>query len=271
MARDAAPRKDYAAIAAAKIRRPGEPPRAPRILVYGRNKKGKTTFAQSAPNVLSLDPDDQPEPTKAPLWPVNQWSDMNEAYQFLRAGKHEFEWAALDGITRMHNMALRFVMKQAQERSMDTQPIPIGIQHYGRANELVKTMLHNFHSLRTIGLVITAQERVVGVTELDDMDDEDASPASYQFIVDLSPRARAALNAMVDVTGRIYVVKGEFTRKVRRGGQVIEEEYTRQRRLWIAPEDQLETGYRSDHVLPDFITNPTVNKVVRALREGVTK
>jgi hypothetical protein len=266
-----APRKDYAAIAAKRIRRPGEPPRAPRILVYGRNKKGKTTFAETAPNVLSLDPDDQPTATKAHLWPIESWPDVNEAYQFIRSGKHEYEWVNLDGITRLHNMALRWVMKQAEERNLDSQPVQTGIQHYGRANEMIKGMLHNFHSLRQIGLVITAQERVVGVTELDEMDDDDATPASFQFIVDLSARARSTLNAMVDLTGRIYVVKGEFTRKVRRGGEVVTEEYTRQRRLWISPEDQYETGYRSDHVLPDYIENPTIAKVVRAMREGVVK
>jgi hypothetical protein len=266
-----APRKDYTAIASQRIIHPGTgEARMPRILVYGRNKKGKSRFACTAPNVLVLDPDDNPN-LSADRWPIDRWDDINEAYSFLRSGKHQYEWVALDGITRMHNMALRWVMRQAEERNLDSQPVQTGIQHYGRANEMIRGVIHNFHAMRNLGIIFTAQERVVGVTELDDLDDDDATPASYQFIADLSPRARTALNAVVDLTGRIYVVKGEFTRKVRRKGEVVVEEYTRERRLWIGPEEQYETGYRSDHVLPDFIPNPTVVRVVRAMREGVVK
>lgn len=257
--------KDYGALAKQRIRQPGEGPRMPRILVYGRNKKGKTHFGNTAPNVLVLDPDDQPKALR-PLWPINKWEDVNEAYLFLRSGKHDYKWISIDGITKIYSLALRWVMHQAEERSLDKQPIQVGIQHYGKANEKIKEMLHNFHSLRDIGIVITAQEKMVGVMEMDDMDDEDATPIGYQYIVDLPKGARSALNAMVDMTGRIYVVKGEFTKKVKGKGEVA---YTRQRRLLIGVDDMYETGYRSEHELPDYLSDPTVNKVVRAMKEGV--
>lgn len=266
--------KDYSALAKQRIRQPEtDQPRMPRLLVYGRNKKGKTHFGNTAPDVLSIDPDDQPEALR-PLWPVSQWSDLNDAYLYLRSGDHPYKWINLDGATKMYSYALRFVMKQSEERAkaMDRQPDQIGKQHYGRANQLFETMLHNFHSLRDIGIVITAQEKMVGVVEIDEnTDDDDYEPTSYQYIVNLPKGARGILNAMVDMTGRIYVVTGDFTRRIKVDGKRVTEEYTKQRRLLIGVNDMYETGYRSNHSLPDVIEDPTVSKVVRALRTGVIK
>jgi hypothetical protein len=265
---------DYAKIAQQKIRMPDDDrPRMPRLLVYGRNKKGKTHFGNTAPDVLSIDPDDQPEALR-PLWPVNQWEDLNEAYLYLRSGKHPYKWINLDGVTRMYSFAMRFVRRESAERAaaMDKQPEMKKIQQYGKANDVFEKMLHNFHSLRNLGIVITAQEKMVGVAEMDENpDDEDYEPTTYQYIVSLPKGARAPLNAMVDLTGRIYVVNGEFERRVKRNGERVIEEYTKQRRLLVGPNDMYETGYRSKFELPDVIIDPTVAKVVRALRTGVVK
>jgi hypothetical protein len=81
--------KDYNAIAASKIRRPSQSTRKPRILVYGRNKKARRVFAASAPDVLILDPEDGTEGlTKADpnVWPVNNWQEFDDAYQYLKRG-----------------------------------------------------------------------------------------------------------------------------------------------------------------------------------------
>lgn len=265
---------NYGEIAKQRIRMPDtDEPRMPRLLVYGRNKKGKTTFGNSAPDVLHIDPDDQPSALR-PTWPINRWEDLHEVYLYLKSGNHGYRWINLDGVTKIYSYAMRWVMRQSEERAaaMDKQPQLKGIQHYGRANEIFETMLHNFHSLRNIGIVITAQEKMVGVTELDDTtDDEDYTPTSYQYIVALPKGARAPLNAMVDLTGRIYVVRGEFSRRVKRNGKTTIEEYTKQRRLLIGPDEMYETGFRSEYPLPDIIEDPTVNRVVRALRTGVIK
>lgn len=273
MAKPVKSKKDYSAIARRVVRNPGDE-RAPRILVYGRNKKGKTHFGNTAPNVFVIDADDQPEAFK-PTWTINKWDDMNDIYLYLRGGDHPYEWISMDGLTRIYQYALKWVMNAAQEADITGKPVQVGKQHYGRANQKFQGMLDNFHSLRNMGIVFTAQEKMVGVNEMDDMDDEDATPVTYQYIVDLPKGARSAINAIVDMTGRIYVVKASpedpFTRKIRRNGEVVVEEYLRERRLLIGPDEMYETGYRSKHVLPDFIKNPTVAKVVRAMKEGVVK
>ncbi len=270
--------KNYEAIAASRIRKPSDSKRMPRFLIYGRQKKGKTRLSTTAPNVLILDPEEGTDhETKAnpDVWPITQWDDINEAYQFIRGGgkspitKEPYKWVSLDGGTRMGNMALRWVMNQEEERNLDRKPNQEGKQDYGRSNEMMKGMLHNFHALRHIGLIITAQERMVEVEDMGEQD-EDADAVTALFVPDLPKGARSAVNSIVDLVGRIYVVRGTFPKRFRdKNGNVVTKEVEGlQRRLWIGPHAQYDTGYRSGFTLPDYITDPTVPRIIQAMREG---
>lgn len=276
--------KDYAAIARAKIHRPGTG-RMPRYLVYGRNKKGKTRFCATAPDVLICDPEDGTiaETRLDPdVWPVTEWSDLDEIYNAVKGGLKSpktgqpYKWIALDGMTRMLSMAIDFVSRQQAERDLTRQPNQVDQRTYGQANRMIESMLHNFHSLRNVGLILTAQERIVEIENMEDLgDDDDASPSSYQYVPDLTKGARAPLNQIVDVIGRIYVVRGEFEvkKRVKQGDKIVIKTGTVnvQRRLFVGPHEMYDTGYRSGFTLPDFIKEPTVASLGRALREGKTE
>jgi hypothetical protein len=274
--------KNYGAIAKAKIVRPGEG-RMPRYLIYGRNKKGKTRFCATAPDVLIVDPEDgTAEETKLDpdVWPITSWNELDEVYNFIKGGGkspktgNPYQWVALDGMTRILTMAKDYIIGQQLERDLTKKPTDIDLRRvYGKANQLIESMLHNFHSLRGIGLIFTAQERVVEIEEMADMgDDSEATPSSYMYVPDLSPGARSPLNQVVDLIGRIYVVRGDFTvkRRVRVEGKIItrETETKLQRRLYISPHEMYDTGYRSGFELPEFLKDPTVASVNRAMREG---
>ena len=265
--------KDYAAIARARIQKPGTIKRAPRVLVYGRNKKGKTRFCSSAGDILIIDPETgTTHETKAnpDVWPIESWDDINDAYMFLKGSDHTYKWVALDGLTRITNMALRWVMNQEEERNLERKPGQVGKQDYGRSGEMVKGMLHNFHSLRDIGVIITAQERMREV-EASSEEDDDAGNASFVFVPDVPAGVRSSVNSIVDLIGRIYTVRGEFRKQYRdkATGKVITKEVTGiQRRLWVGPHNSYDTGYRSEFVLPDFIPEPTVPKLIQVMRNG---
>lgn len=278
--------KDYAALARSKISTAGTG-RMPRFLVYGRNKKGKTRFCASAPNVLICDPEDgtiAETKLKPDVWHITQWSDLDEVFHAVKSGVKSpitgepYKWIALDGMTRMLGMALDFVSGQQAERDLTRKPGQIDQRTYGQANRMIEATLHNFHSLRSVGLILTAQERVVEIENMEDSgNDDDATPASYMYVPDLTRGARAPLNQVVDVIGRIYVVRGEFTSKRRvRGadGKAVVKDVTTttQRRLFVGPHEMYDTGARTGYVLPDFIKEPTVASVMTAVREGkVTK
>lgn len=258
--------KDYDKIAKSKIRKPSAAPKKPpRILVYSRNKKGKTRFCATAPNVLIVDPEngtDRMTKLDPSVWPIEEWGELDEIYNFLRLKRHDYEWVALDPTTRIHGFSLKFVMGMAQERSLDTKPTLVQKQHYGQAGELTKEMLWKFHQL-PMGIIYTAQERQVDANTGDE--DEDSEDAVTMYVPDLPKGARAAVNSIVDVIGRLYVVNA--TVKVKRGSEIAEKE-VKQRRLWLESSIQYDTGYRSDFVLPSYLKNPTVPRLVELMSTG---
>lgn len=255
--------KDYQAIAASKITQPSKSTRPPRFLVYSRNKKGKTTFCTSPGQgkVLIIDPEDGTEGMvrKDPdVWHINSWADMDDPYQFLKQGKHNYTWVALDGLTKFSNMSLRFVMSQEEERDLTRKPGMVQKQDYGKAGELMKGMLNNYHAL-SMGVIFTCQERIIEVTDDPETDDEDAESTSVIYVPDLPKGVRGAANSIVDVIGRLYTVKLDHPKT---GEKVV------QRRLWVEPHVAFDTGYRSDYKLPPYVKGPTVPKLVQLLREG---
>jgi len=260
-------RKDYSEIARKKITSPsavakanGGAVRRPSILVYSRNKKGKTRFCLTAGKgkVLVVDPErgtDRFLKADPHVWHLESWEEIDDIYKFLRTGDHPYEWVAFDGTTRIANMALRFVTKRAEEADLNRKPGQVTQRDYGNAGELFKQMLYSFHAL-DIGVIYTAQERQIDGGEGED-EDEEVEVSNIQYVPDLPKGSRAALNSIVDVIGRIYTVKvhGED------GNEAIE------RRLWLAPSVAYDTGARSEYKLPPYLEKPTVPRLV-ALLEG---
>lgn len=264
--------KDYAAIAAANITRPSLRKRLPKFLIYSRNKKGKSTLSLTAPNVLVIDPEagtDEMRKKDPHVWHVGSWPEMEDIYGFIKSGakcpickgkdEHNFRWVAVDGLTRFHRYALHFVMKVEEEKSLDRQPGFVQQKDYGKANELVRAMMTNFHNLPQ-GVIYTAQERMIVEGEFADEDEEVENPTA-QFVPDLPKGIRSEANSIVDVIGRLYIVKTEV-----KGKEV------NQRRLWIGPSEVFDTGYRSDWgPLPDYIRNPSIPRLVNLIRTGSVK
>lgn len=251
--------KDYKAIAAKKIRKPGTRP--PRVLVYARNKKGKTHFGASAPKVLIIDPESGAEAVnpESDIWPVNTWTDLDEVYNYLKTeeASEKYEWVCVDGLTRLNNMALRHVMKMAEERDLERTPGLVDRRDYGKSGELMKGMLYNFHSL-PFGVVYTAQERQISASGGFD-EDEDIEESEVRYVPDLPNAVRNAVNGIVDVIGRIYTVRVDHPKKA--DTQVVV------RRLWIGPSDQLDTGGRKQFgMMPDYIKGPTIPKLIETLK-----
>lgn len=251
--------KDYAQIAAKYISRPADSKRRPNLLVYGRNKKGKTTFGISAgiDNTLVIDPEDGTDEmkTKNPhRWKISRWEELDDIYNYLRYSSHPYTWVCVDGLTRISNMSLKYIMRLQEEKTLDRTPNMVQLKDYGKANELMKDLLNRFHTL-PLGVVFTAQERQSAGG--DSEEDEEIAETPSIYIPDLPRGVRGSVNALVDVIGRIYVVgaQGEDGNKA-------------ERRLWIGDSVKYDTGFRSDYNLPDMIKDPTIPKLVRLMRTG---
>ena len=255
--------KDYAAIAKKRITRPADTQSRPCMLIYSRNKKGKTTFGISAgvDYTLVIDPERGTKEmrTKNPhVWNIEKWEEMDDVANFLRfvnrceacPTPHEFRWVCVDGLTKISNLALKYVMKVQEERTLDRIPGMVQQRDYGKAGELMKDMMNRFHAM-DLGVVFTAQERQVEGG--DSEEDEDVEDAASAYVPDLPKGVRGTVNSIVDVIGRLYVVRVDGKSE---------------RRLWIGESVKYDTGYRSDYVLPDVVKNPSIPKMVRLMRTG---
>lgn len=253
-------KKDWAKIAEGKTHKPGENMRK-RYLFYARNKVGKSTLGASGGKTLVIDPEGGTEELNdnSTVWPVYDWNDLTEVFQYLKAEGHKhYDWANLDGLTRMNNMALRFVMKQAEERDLERIPGMVDRRDYGKSGELMKGMLFNFHNL-PINLAFTAQERMEVPGEFDSVD-EDEEQAEARYVPDLPKGVRSSVNSIVSGIGRIYTVRIEDPKNA--------EKTITQRRLFIGNHDAYDTGFRSKHVLPDHLKNPTIPRLNHLIQHG---
>lgn len=252
--------KDYNAIARKRIHRPASIQRLPKLHIYGRQKKGKTTFSVSAgiDKTLVLDPEHGTDLMKAKnphVWPIDRWEDMDEAYNYIRGGDHQYEWISVDGLTKLSNMALKYTMRIQEERSIDRIPGMVQLKDYGKSGEVMKTMLDNFHNLK-YGVIFTSQERMQ--EGVDSEEDEDVESEGAEFVPDLPKGVRGHVNSLVDVIGRIYVAKVDQPDGSTKS----------QRRLWVGETLRYDTGARSDYSLPDMIKVPSIPKLVTLMESG---
>lgn len=265
--------QDYLAELKKKASRPADSDVLPKFLIYARNKKGKSTFCVSAgvENILVIDPErgtDLMKKKNPYRIQVDRWQDLDNVHGGARTGnlspaslglgKNEdpFEWLALDGMTKFNNLALRYIMGIREERSLDSKPGIVDRRDYNKSGELMKEMMTKFHNLG-MGVIFTAQEKMISMNTGDIEDDSDEPDESIYFAADLPPGVKGALNGIVDVIGRLYVIRVQ-----------IGEKLIPQRRLYIGPHEKYDTGYRSDWVLPNMIKNPTVPKLLTLIEDG---
>lgn len=250
--------KDYAAIAAKRIIRPAEVKRYPKFLIYARNKKGKTTFGLSAgvERTLVIDPERGTAEMRSKnpnVWPIERWEDYDDVYNYLRYSDHPYQWVVVDSLTKANNICLKHVMKTQEEKSLDRIPGFVQKSDYGKSGELMKDLLTRFHNM-PMGVVFTANERMEAAFDSEEDAEVDADENPVSYIPDLPKAVRASANSIVDVIGRLYVVRNAEDKP--------------ERRLWIGDSGKYDTGYRSDFELPPYLANPTIPKLTRLIRTG---
>lgn len=126
------------------------------MLIVGLSGFGKTVFAGTAPNALFLTTD--PEGTtsaqmmgsQAREWKISGWTELNDAFRYLRDGGIEelgLEWLIIDNISAAQNMGLQATMELARENNARLDEFIASQQDYLRSQNMLRQMVKRFQDL----------------------------------------------------------------------------------------------------------------------------
>jgi phage nucleotide-binding protein len=216
-----------------------------KICVYGRNGVGKTTFAASAPGRTliidcnergSLAVRDKPD---VDFYPVEYWDQLDWVYWYLKAAEHPYQTVAIDTITSLATLGMKWVLGDENARDPSRDPQMPDKRHWGKLGEVMKTSIINFRNL-PLNVVFCAQERVTTV------EDDESGGTIQEVHPELSPAPRSTLLAAVDIVGRLYVAETE------KDGKKVSE-----RRMLVGPHAKYVSKDRSGK-LPRTVRNPSI-------------
>ncbi|WPH58012.1 RecA-like DNA recombinase [Gordonia phage LuckyLeo] len=120
--------------------------------IYGPSGVGKTVLAGSDDKVLFLAVEKgtvsaKRQGSKAKVWPIKQWNDLERAYKWLEENPDEFQWVVLDSVTEMQQMAIREILAKAHaENGSRDLDIP-AIQDHQKWQNIYKRFINYFVEL----------------------------------------------------------------------------------------------------------------------------
>jgi AAA domain len=193
-----------------------------RICIFGPGGQGKTRLASTAPNVLLIDVNEKGTgSTKRDLdpnvFPVEFWHEIDDVYWYLQSGDHPYESYALDGVTEMQTLCMKFVLGDEASRDASRDPDMPSRGVWLKMTELMKTQITNYRNLPMNG-VFTARDRSRDIGE-----DEDEP----QMVVmpNCSPGVWSHLQGAVSIIGylsqREVRLKGNKNKTVKRSTLLV--------------------------------------------------
>lgn len=231
-----------------------------KVLLYGRNGKGKTRTAVSLPRTIVLDVNEKGTKSVrrsgADVFSAKTWEDITYLYWYLRQGEHEYDTVVLDTLTQMQHLCMATVLKIAEDRDPNRPAKTPDMRAWGQMAERMKPMLLDFRNL-PMNVVMIAQVRKDRAAE------EDDSPDSKLYVPDLSPGVRATALACVDVIGYIHQRQVRFVKKSKNEKEKPKTTTKWETRMLVGPHDDFETKDRTGR-LGHIVRNPNMQKMLDA-------
>lgn len=228
------------------------------LMVYARNKIGKTTLAGSASKIADTFLIDCEKGTASikkrypdvAVYKLTTFEEIDEAYWFLSTQKHTYKFIIIDPISRLGTLCMEHVLREKATMDLSADPVGPTQQDWGKTAELMRNVVMRFKTLcseRDWFLIITAYER------RRNNDDEDGD---YDFVIgpDAQPAVKGFLMGQMDIIGRLYVKHLEEE-------DADSDKVTLERRILFGPHEIYEAGDRSDN-LPRVMRRPTMKKIL---------
>lgn len=101
--------------------------RAPRVLIYGPQKVGKTTFASQAKDVILVGNEDGADDLDCAKMPSPEtWGQLSEQLRWLADGEHNFNSVALDTIDWIEPLLVSHICQSARADSINDGSLSYG-------------------------------------------------------------------------------------------------------------------------------------------------
>ena len=169
--------------------------RAPKIVIAGPGKIGKTTFAAHAPNAVGILTEDGADAVDAAAFPLAQsLNDVYEAISTLLKEEHNYESVFLDSLDWLEPLLHAHVCEANKWTNIETPGYGKG---YIAAAEEWRNLLSGFEALRqqrNMAIILIAHDKIKHF--------ESPLHEGYdQYVLKLHDRAGALVQEWADVIG----------------------------------------------------------------------
>lgn len=138
---------------------------APKIIIYGKSKIGKSTFASQAPNPIVLDLENGMESILVSKYKAKTFYDVMEFMRSLYKQNHDFKYLVVDSIDWLERIMVDQLCAQYQAKTLnDRNCKAFG---YGGGERLLLTMWNQFisgmdflHQEKNMGIILIAHNQI---------------------------------------------------------------------------------------------------------------
>ena len=169
--------------------------RAPKVVICGPGKIGKTTFAAMAPKAIGILTEDGADAVDVQAFPLAQsLTDVYEAIGTLLNEEHDFQSVFVDSLDWMEPLVQQHVCKKNGWPNIEAQGFGKG---YTAAADEWRTLLNGFEALRAkrgMGIILIAHDKIKRV-------DDPLTEGYDSHVLKLHDRASALVSEWADVIG----------------------------------------------------------------------
>ena len=233
-----------------------------KIAIYGRSGTGKTTFSTTLPTpILHIDINEDTSRVLKGIEGIETVSIdkstlLDDVYWYLH-DSDKYNSIVIDTVSKLQEMHLQEY--QSALKSLDGNYAAIGFKGWGMISGKTRVDIGKFCRLGK-NLCFIAQDRKS--SEESPSEDEEITP---EIGPALMPSVASFLNASVDVLGNCFIRKKTVRRKRKIKGKIkidvkTSKEYSM--RLGAHTVYTVKVRNKRNIVVPDFITDPTFDKLI---------